>query len=54
MNKENDSYGQLIYYFNSLLSDCCDLQVFLHLAGTGLAVLVFVDSLTNSLWTTAH
>lgn len=34
MNKENDSYGRLIYCFNSLQSDCCDPQVFLPWAGT--------------------
>lgn len=28
MNKENCSYGQLIYCFNSLQSDCCDPHVF--------------------------
>lgn len=32
MNKENCSYGQLIYCFNSLQSDCCDPQVFLPIA----------------------
>lgn len=34
MNKENDSYGQLIYCFSSLQSDCCDPQVFLPWAET--------------------
>lgn len=34
MNKENYSYGQLIYCFNSLQSDCCDPQVLLPWAGT--------------------